>query len=275
VVEDLFLTSNRGGKFGIYQIRSAVRDTMKPVLADSFDNIQPALSPDRTRVVFSSNRGGSYDLYLMDVDGRNLRRLTTDPGTEWEPVWTPDGSRIVYTGIPQGAQAQLHVLRPDGHPPQALTAGPGSNQAPAVSADGQTLAFVSTRDGNQEIYLMPIEGGEARRVTRTGQRESHPRLLPGGDLVFATERGGRSRGSRVLRLEGAAGVGATVVETDEPIGGLAVSRDGQRIAYVVGQLTDAARRRTQFSLFVLPLAPGAVTVPVTLRPGEQVLSPAF
>lgn len=122
---------------------------------------------------------------------------------------------------------------------------------------------------------MPIEGGEARRVTRTGQRESHPRLLPGGDLVFATERGGRSRGSRVLRLEGAAGVGATVVETDEPIGGLAVSRDGQRIAYVVGQLTDAARRRTQFSLFVLPLAPGAVTVPVTLRPGEQVLSPAF
>jgi hypothetical protein len=275
VVEDLFLTSNRGGKFGIYQIRSAVRDTMKPVLADSFDNIQPVLSPDRTRVVFSSNRGGSYDLYLMDADGRNPRRLTTDPGNEWEPAWTPDGSRIVYTGIPKGAQAQLHVLRRDGNPPQALTAGPGSNQAPAVSADGQTLAFVSTRDGNQEIYLMPIEGGEARRVTRTEQRESHPRLLPGGDLVFATERGGRSRGSRVLRLEGAAGEGATVVETDEPIGGLAVSRDGQRIAYVVGQLTDAARRRTQFSLFVLPLAPGAVPVPVTLRPGEQVLSPAF
>jgi dipeptidyl aminopeptidase/acylaminoacyl peptidase len=275
VVEDLLLTSNRGGKFGIYQIRSAVRDTMKPVLADSFDNIQPALSPDRTRVVFSSNRGGSYDLYLMDVDGRNLRRLTTDPGNEWEPVWTPDGSRIVYTGIPQGAQAQLHVLRRDGNPPQALTAGPGSNQAPAVSADGQTLAFVSTRDGNQEIYLMPIEGGETRRVTRTEQRESHPRLLPGGDLLFATARDGRSRGSRVLRLAGAAGAGATVVETDEPIGGLAVSRDGQRIAYVVGQLTDAARRRTQFSLFVLPLAPGAAPVPVTLRPGEQVLSPAF
>ena len=275
VVEDLFLASNRGGKFGIYQIRSAVRDTMKPVLADSFDNIQPALSPDRTRVVFSSNRGGSYDLYLMDADGRNPRRLTTDPGNEWEPVWTPDGSRIVYTAIPKGGQAQLHVLRRDGNPPQALTAGPGTNQAPAVSADGQTLAFVSTRDGNQEIYLMPIEGGEARRVTRTDQRESHPRFLPGGDLVFATERGGRSRGSRLLHLAGAAGESATVVETDEPIGGLAISRDGQRMAYVVGQLTDAARRRTQFNLFVLSLTPPAAPVPVTLRPVEQVLSPAF
>jgi uncharacterized protein YjdB len=275
VVEDLFLTSNRGGKFGIYQIRSSVRDTMKPVLADSFDNIQPALSPDRTRVVFSSNRGGSYDLYLMDVDGKNPRRLTTDPGHEWEPVWTPDGSRIVYTAIPKGGQAQLYGLRPDGNPPQALTAGTSANQAAAVSADGKTLAFVSTRDGNQEIYTMPIEGGEARRVTRTEQRESHPRFLPGGDLLFATERGGRSRGSRVLRLAGAAGEGATVVETDEPIGGLAASRDGQRIAYVVGQLTDAARRRTQFTLFVLPLATGASPVPVMLRPDEQVLSPAF
>jgi hypothetical protein len=275
VVEDLFLSSNRGGKFGIYHIRSTVRDTMKPVLADSFDNIQPALAPDRTRIVFSSNRGGSYDLYLMDVDGRNARRLTTDPGNEWEPVWTPDGSRIVYTAIPKGGQAQLYALRPDGNPPQALTAGAGTNQAASVSADGKTLVFVSTRDGNQEIYLMPIDGGEARRVTRTEQRESHPRFVPGGDLLFATERGGRSRGSRLLRLAGVAGAGTTLVETEEPIGGLAVSRDGQRIAYVVGRLTDATRRRTQFNLFVLPLATGAAPAPVTLRPDEQVLSPAF
>lgn len=275
VVEDLFLASNRGGKFGIYQIRSSVRDTMKPVLADSFDNIQPALSPDRTRVVFSSNRGGSYDLYLMDVDGKNPRRLTTDPGNEWEPVWTHDGSRIIYTAIPKGGQPQLYGLRPDGNPPQALAAGAGANQAAAVSADGKTLAFVSTRDGNQEIYVMPIEGGEARRVTRTEQRESHPRFLPGGDLIFATELGGRSRGSRVLRLTGAAGEGTTVVETDEPIGGLAASRDGQRLAYVVGRLTDATRRRTRFNLFVLPLATGAAPMPVVLRPDEQVLSPAF
>src|SRR5688572_1582642 len=122
---------------------------------------------------------------------------------------------------------------------------------------------------------MPLEGGDARRVTRTEQRESHPRFLPGGDLLYSTERGGRSRGSRVMRLAGAAGEGATVVETDEPIGGLAASREGQRIAYVVGRLTDARRGRTQFNLFVLPLATGATPVPVTLRPDEQVLSPAF
>ncbi len=275
VVEDLFLGSNRGGSFGIYQIRSAVADTLRPVLADSFGNIQPALSPDRSRIAFSSDRAGSYDLYLMDADGRNPRRLTTDPGSEGEPTWTPDGSRIVYTGTPKGAQPQLYVLRPDGNPSQALTSGPGGNHSATASADGRTLAFVSTRDGNQEIYLMPAEGGEARRATTTEQRESLPRFLPNGDLVFAVERGGRSKGSRVVRLSGAAGGVQTLLETDEPIGGLAVSRDGGRIAYVVGRLTDAARGRAQFKLFVQPLAAGSAPATVTLRPGEQVVSPSF
>ena len=275
VVEDLFLGSNRGGSFGIYQIRSAVADTLRPVLADSFGNIQPALSPDRSRIAFSSDRAGSYDLYLMDADGRNPRRLTTDSGSEGEPTWTPDGSRIVYTGTPKGAQPQLYVLRPDGNPSQALTSGPGGNHSATASADGRTLAFVSTRDGNQEIYLMPAEGGEARRATTTEQRESLPRFLPNGDLVFAVERGGRSKGSRVVRLSGAAGGVQTLLETDEPIGGLAVSRDGGRIAYVVGRLTDAARGRAQFKLFVQPLAAGSAPATVTLRPGEQVVSPSF
>jgi uncharacterized protein YjdB len=274
VVEDLFLASNRNGKFGIYQIRSAVADTLQPVLADSFDNIQPSLSPDRIRIVYSSNRGGSYDLYLMDADGSNARRLTTDPGNEGEPVWTPDGSRIVYTSTPKGGQPQLYALRPDGKLPRALTAAPGGHRSAAVSADGRTLAFVSTRDGNQEIYLMPLEGGAARRVTETGRRDSHPRFLPNGDLLYVTEGRG-SKGSRVVRLRGTEGEGTTVLETDEPIGGLAVSRDGSRMAYVVGRLTDATKGRAQFNLFVLRLASGSPPSTVALRPREHVLSPSF
>jgi hypothetical protein len=272
VVADLFLASNRGGTPGIYQLRSGVTDTLRRVLADSFANIQPALSPDRTRIAFSSNREGSFDLFLMDADGTGLRRLTTDPGTEGEPAWTPDGSRLIYTATRQGAQPQLFVLRPDGRPAQTLTAEPGGNHSPAISADGRSVAFVSTRDGNQEIYLMPVDGGAARRITSTGHREVHPRFLPNGDLLFVVERG---KGSRLVRLSGAEGEPETMVETDEPIGGLAVSRDGRRIAYVIGRLTDAARGKAQFRLFVRSLAPEAKAAQVTLRPGEHVLSPAF
>ena len=78
-----------------------------------------------------------------------------------------------------------------------------------------------------------------------------------------------------MRLAGAAGEGATVVETDEPIGGLAVSRDGQphRLRGRTAHRCD--ERADPVQLFVLPLAAGAAPVPVTLRPGEHVLSPAF
>jgi hypothetical protein len=275
VVADLFLASNRGGAVGIYQLRSTVTDTLRPVLADSFGNIQPALSPDRTRIAFSSNREGSYDLYLMDADGTGLRRLTTGPGTEGEPVWTPDGSRLVYTVTPKKGTPQLYVLRPDGRPPQALTTEPGGNHSPAVSADGRSLAFVSTRDDNQEIYLMPVSGGTARRITRTNERESHPHFLPDGDLLFSVERGGRSKGSRLVRLALPEGELETVLETEEPIAGLSVSRDGRRVAYVVGRLTDSGRGRARFNLYVRPLADGGTPAQVALRPGEHVLSPAF
>ena len=272
VVADLFLASNRRGPPGIYQLRSTVSDTFRPVLADNFGNIHPALSPDRTRIAFSSNRAGSYDLHLMDADGGNLRRLTADPGVEGEPVWTPDGVQLIYTGTPSGGQPQLYALRPDGRLPQALTTAPGGNHSPAVSADGRSLAFVSTRDGNQEIYVMPVEGGAARRITRSGRRESHPRFLPNGDLLFVVERG---RGSRLVRLSGTEGDARTVLETREPIGGLSVSRDGRRVAYVVGRLTDPRRGRAEYRLFVQPLADGAAPAQVALRPGEHVLSPAF
>ncbi|HEU4954201.1 MAG TPA: LpqB family beta-propeller domain-containing protein, partial [Gemmatimonadales bacterium] len=271
VVADLFVSSNRSGEPGIYQLRSGVTDTLRAVLTDSFANIQPALSPDRTRLAFSSDRGGSYDLYLMDADGGNLQRLTIDPGREGEPVWTPDGTRLVYTFTRQGGQAQLYVLRPDGRSAQALTAEPGGNHSPSISADGRSIAFVSTRDGNEEIYVMPVDGGPARRITRTGQEDSQPRFLPNGDLMYVVERG---KGSRLVRLAGTEGEPHTVLETDEPISGLAVSRDGRRMAYVVGRLTDA-KGKGQFRLFVRSLAAEATPAQVALRPGERVLSPAF
>jgi TolB protein len=209
---------------------------------------------------------------VMDADGGNLRQLTTDPGSEGEPAWTPDGTRLVYTVRRQGAPPQLYVLRPDGRPAQSLTTEPGGNHSPAISVDGRSLAFVSTRDGNQEIYVMAVEGGAHRRITRTVQRDSQPRFLPNGDLIYVVERG---RGSRLVRWAGAEGEPETVLETGEPIGGLAVSRDGRRVAYVVGRLTDVSRSKAQFRLFVRRLVPDAAAAQVTLRPGEHVLSPAF
>jgi uncharacterized protein YjdB len=273
VVGDLLLVSNRGGAYGIYQMRVSGPAGLLPVLADSATNIQAALSPDRTRVAFSSNRATNYDLYVMDADGRNLQRLTSNPGNEGEPAWTPDGKRIVYTAT-TGATTQIAIISVDGAENRQLTMGPSRNQSPAVSADGRTIAFVTTRDGNQEIYTMSLDGSNQRRLTKSSARDSNPRFFPSGDLLYVTERGGKSKGSRVLR-GGVAGTAGPLFETDEPIASLALSRDGDRVAYIVGRLADASKGRVEFNLFLQSTAPGSQPVAVPIRPGEQILNPSF
>jgi len=274
VTGDLVLVSNRGGSYGIYQLRSAAPSSFTPVLADTATNIQAAMSPDRTRIAFSSNRSGSsYDLFLVDPDGRNLSRLTSNPGNEDEPAWMPDGKHLVYTAS-SGAATQIAVVALDGSENRLLTMGPSRNTSPTVSADGRTIAFVSTRDGNQEIYTMNPDGSAQRRMTRTPGREWSPKFLPTGDLLYVAEVGGKSKGSKVMR-GGVAGRAGQLFATEQPIASLGVSREGDRVAYVVGRILDAEKGRVEFSLFLQTTAPGGQPLEVPLGPGEQVLTPSF
>lgn len=268
VVGDLLVSSDRSGVPGIYHLRTSAPDTLYPLLVDSASNWQAVLSPDRTRVAFSSERGGSYDLYVMDADGRNLRRLTEDPGTEGEPAWSPDGTRIVYSFTSRTGVSQIASIKADGGDLRPLTSSAGGNRSPEVSPDGRSVAFVSTRDGNPEIYEMDLEGTNPRRLTKTGDHEASPHFLPSGDLVFATEK-------KVLRIVSGAPVPAVLLQSDQPIVAMDVSRDGERIAYVAGKLAEGGRGKNQLTLRLQALTRGSTPLSVPLRPGEQVLSPSF
>ena len=271
VTGDLFLSSDRRGSFGVYQLRLAAPDQLLPIVADSsWSGIQPVLSPDRTRFVFASDRGGQYDLYLMDADGRNVRRLTTELGVDLDPVWTPDGTRIVFSSARSGS-TQIYVMGADGAGARALTSSPGGNMSPTISPDGKRVAFVSARDGNYELYAADLDGGVAERLTTTPQRKGNPHFLPGGDLLYTVDRVDGA-GSRIMRLSGDHAP-LPLIQTDQHIGSIGVSRDGARVACVVGRIL--ASGRTAWSLFVQPLAPGGVAVPVPLLPGERVLTPSF
>ena len=272
VTADLLVSSNRSGAFGLYQVRPDSPDTLLPVLVDGGGEVQGMRSPDRTRIAFSSSRSGSFDLYVMDADGRGSRRITVDGGSEGDPVWTPDGSRLLYTGTPRAGVAQVMSIRPDGGDPRPVTASTGGNRSPDVSPDGRRVVFVSTRDGNPEIYEAGIDGGEARRLTKSGDRENYPRYLPNGDLIYVVEKGSKAR---VMRLPAGAAAPLPVLEIDQPVVALDVSRDGERVAFVAGKLAEAGKGKSQLTLRVQPLGAGSVPLLVPLRPGEQVLSPSF
>jgi Tol biopolymer transport system component len=78
-------------------------------------NMQPALSPDGTRVAFSSRReDGKFSIYVVGVDGLGMRRLTDGLGDDSEPAWSPDGSQILFAGGHKGEDVELYLIASDG-----------------------------------------------------------------------------------------------------------------------------------------------------------------
>lgn len=107
------------------------------------DDREPAVSPDGTRIAFSSDRGGTYDIWLHDLETGGLTQLTSALGNESEPAWTPDGAALVYVATPEGASdgaLRLHPLDA-ADAPREIPGASGKVAAPAVSPDGARVAF--------------------------------------------------------------------------------------------------------------------------------------
>lgn len=151
-----------------------------------------AWSPDGTTLAFGVSRlffedptdplnlpGQSSDIYLVDFDGSNLRQLTSTFEPEFEPAWSPDGTRIAFTAWPgplQGAP-DIYVMNADGTGTTRLTTG-GDSFSPTWSPDGNRIAFVSGRDGNAEIYVMNADGTDQTRITNYPLSDEGPSWRP-------------------------------------------------------------------------------------------------
>jgi dipeptidyl aminopeptidase/acylaminoacyl peptidase len=103
----------------------------------------------------------------MNKDGSNLVQLTFGNGSESEisPVWSPDGTRIVYTGV-LGTRADIYVINADGSHIAKLTNGPANSFLPAWSPDSQRIAFVSSLDGVENISVMNADGTNVVQLTK-------------------------------------------------------------------------------------------------------------
>jgi hypothetical protein len=78
-----------------------------------------------------------------------------------------------------------------------------------------------------------------------------------------------------MRMAGGTGNVTQVLQTEDPVSSLAVSRDGDRLVYVVGRIRDASKGRAEFGLLLRPIASSSPPAALPLQPGEQVLSPSF
>jgi len=90
----------------------------------------PAWSPDGRRIAFAAERDGNTDIYTMNTDGTDERRLTTDPGLDDDPEWSPDGRRIAFTSEMDG-NTDIWVMDADGSNKERLTSDPAIDLDPS------------------------------------------------------------------------------------------------------------------------------------------------
>jgi Tol biopolymer transport system component len=115
-------------------------------------------------IAFSSRRDGNYEIYVMNADGTDLRRLTETPhDPEGGAAWSPDCTQIAFSSSRESG-GRVRVMNADGSDKQWLTAGPGT--LPSWSPDGTRIAFTRERQGS-DIYLIDASGSNQQRLTHT------------------------------------------------------------------------------------------------------------
>jgi Tol biopolymer transport system component len=155
----------------------------------------PTLSPDGSQITYTRDEGNDHALYVADVDGRNLRRLTSSSSSVAEPAWSPDGSKIAYIrgyDTTYGGLAnitscgpEIYVIDVFSRKSINLTQGVGGVD-PTWSPDGTRIAFSSARNNNYDIYVMNADGSGVKQLTYTSWSEAEPAWSPDGKRIAYT-----------------------------------------------------------------------------------------
>jgi Tol biopolymer transport system component len=209
------------------------------------DANHPVWSPDGTQIAFdmsspgpSPEEGGNLDVYVVDADGSDLTRLTTEDGWDYQPVWSPDGSQIAF--VRSRPSEDIWVMDADGTNPARLTDGGSFDLSPSWSPDGTHLAFVSNRSRSPEIYTMDADGTNVTRLTHNAAYEGSVAWSPdGSQIAFAGDVDGPG-----VYLASIAGDQLSKVVAARQVGPLTLSwsPDGSAIAFVTQQSMDAPQQ---------------------------------
>jgi len=171
----------------VHEIRSATPARGTQAIA----NFLPAWSLDGSRLAFMSNRDGNPEIYVMNRDGSDLRRLTNHPENDATPTWSPTGHQIAFTSN-RGGSPQIWVINVDGTGLRRITSETHCDRA-TWSLQNE-IAYASRAGGGNVIRIYEFGSGRTRDVTDNIGNNESPTFAPNGrHLAFVSTRSGREQ----------------------------------------------------------------------------------
>jgi TolB protein len=164
----------------------------------AWDDIDPSVSPDGSKIAYASRQNGYWDIYVLDLISNQTIRITDTPEYDGVPTWSPDAQFLAYESYTDlGTQIFIRTVADLSQAPVQMTFEPGESFSPAWSPQGREIVFVSTRSGQEEIWLSRLDRIDDRFInisqSSTIGRDRAPRWSPEGSiLIWATDAPGTS-----------------------------------------------------------------------------------
>jgi TolB protein len=146
------------------------------------------------------SKDGSPDIYILNLNNRNLFRLTKNLAIDTEATWSPDGRSIVFTSD-RGGKPQLYQVSSRGGRAERLTFQGGYNARGKFSKDGSKLAMVHGNSGDYRIAVMDI-ANKSVSVLTDGRLDESPSFAPNGSMLIYAAQKGKQRVLSVVSIDG-------------------------------------------------------------------------
>lgn len=162
---------------GVYTLNVADSDGFAPkrVIRSSSPLLSPAWSPDGSQLAYVSFRNQSAQIYMVDLNTGDERRISSFEGINGAPSFSPDGQKLAVT-LSKSGSPDIYVHNLNSGSWKQITRGRAIDTEPTWSVDGSHIYFTSNRSGGVQTYKVSATGGLPRRVTFKGKYNAGPTL---------------------------------------------------------------------------------------------------
>jgi len=186
----LAYVSFEGNKSSIW-VQTLLTGNRISVSAKPGINGAPSFSPDGRKLAITlGGIDGNLDIYVLDINAREFKRLTTNRAIDTEGSWSPDGKHIYFTSDRSGGP-QIYRMPASGGTPERVTFEGSYNARPRLSEDGKKLAMVHNDRGNYRIAVLDLARKDLL-VLSTGNQDESPSFAPNSDILIYATRTGRN-----------------------------------------------------------------------------------
>jgi TolB protein len=143
-----------------------------------------------TKIAFVSQKGPKSDIYAINYDGSELKKITNHQSIIIAPRWSPDGNYLAFTSF-KGGRPEIYIRNTNNGTEKKVASYEGLNLCGSFSPDGKKLLLTLSKEGNEELYILEIDTLKLKRLTKNYFIDVSPAWSPDGKkIAFVSNRSG-------------------------------------------------------------------------------------